>query len=181
MGEIHQQQPGVKLFVGLLAANEELLQMARRRLALDFSPVDHESPVIPFTYSDYYNEEMGDTLLRQWISLTEPIHITELPGIKIFTNRLETLYSREGRRAINIDPGYVTLGKVVLATTKDYDHRLYVRDGIFEEVTLHYRRTKGFLPWPWTYPDYKCETALEFFQQTRRILQSSIEREATAK
>lgn len=170
MGDIKPSPDKCRLFFGLLAANHELLEKARARLARDYSPVDYESAVIPFTFSKYYDAEMGGQLLRQWISTERLIHITELPDIKQHTNRLETLYVENEKRRVNIDPGYVNLAKVVLATTKDYEHRLYIRDGIFEEVTLHFRRAHGFVAWPWTYPDYQSETACQFFAEVRNAL-----------
>ncbi len=170
MGEIRTSDEKVRLFFGLLAGSTEELEMAVSRLALDFSPVESRSPVQPFTHSDYYAGEMGTGLLRQWVATRDPIFVTELPSIKIHTNRLEKLFAREGRRRINLDPGFVSTAKVVLATTKDHAHRIYVADGIFEEVTLRYTRPHGFEPWPWTYQDYRTPGALEFFAQLRKSL-----------
>lgn len=170
MGIAKPNLPKVTLFFGLLAASDALLEEGRRRLERDFSPIDMQSKVLTFTQSNYYEREMGAALLRQWVSTILPIAVTELVGIKHWTNRLEMLYADNGMRKLNIDPGYVALPKVVLATTKDYDHRIYVRDGIYEEVTLHYRRGHGWLPWPWTYPDYSTEEALEFFTRVREQL-----------
>lgn len=157
-----------------------MLRTVQVRLALDFSSIDIRSDVIGFSYSDYYTQEMGSGLLRQWVSTSAAIEMTELVAIKHFTNRLEQLFARQGARTVNIDPGYATLAKVVLATTKDYDHRLYIGNGIYEEVTLHYRRKVGFESWPWTYPDYKSDTALEFFSRVRQTLHAQIEAERSS-
>ncbi|MCX7019041.1 MAG: DUF4416 family protein [bacterium] len=171
MGEIRKEPPRGKLFFGLLGVSDEMLELARRRLAVDFSPVDCASAVIPFTHTNYYQREIGQALLRQWIAMSGTILLAELPDFKLHTNSLEKLFAEGGGRRVNIDPGYITLSKVVLATTKDYDHRICTGNGIFEEVTLHYRRSAGgFVPWPWTYPDYATETARAFFLAARALL-----------
>lgn len=171
MGIPKTPQP-VKLFFGLLASSPDRLAEATRHLTYDFSAVELSSEVIEFDLTDYYADEMGSGLLRQWVATTVPILPRELAPIKLHTNRLEALFSVQGKRTVNIDPGYVSLSKVVLATTKDYSHRIYVRDGIYEEVTLVYRRGSGFEPWPWTYPDYRSETAKRFFLAVRESLRA---------
>lgn len=171
MGEIREGSQRAKLFFGVLAPSESACEGLEKRLALEFSPIEARSRFIAFDQTHYYEKEMGPDLVRRWVSVANPISVTELVAIKRFTNTLEQLFARDGRRTINIDPGYVTLGKVVLATTKDYDHRLYIGSGIYEEVTLRYRRTSaGFEPWPWTYPDYSTPEALEFFKHVRDLL-----------
>ncbi|MGB9690677.1 MAG: DUF4416 family protein [Candidatus Sumerlaeaceae bacterium] len=162
-----RKAPPVKLFFGLIASDEYWLERARRRLAHDFSHISHESALIPFNLTGYYEDEMGPGLLRQWIATEKLIPPAKLVEVKRHTNRLELLFAHEGKRRVNIDPGYVSLSKVVLATTKDHAHRLYVGTGIYEEVTLVYRRSQGFEPWPWTYPDYRLETARKFFLELR--------------
>jgi hypothetical protein len=171
MGLARNNTQKVKLFFGLLATTPDLLETARARLSMDYSEIDIESPVIPFDQSNYYEPEMGPGLLRQWIATDEPVFMHELVSIKRSTNQLEQCFATEGNRQVNVDPGYVSLSKVVLATTKDYDHRIYVRNGIYEEVTLHYRRPGGFTPWPWTYPDYRTDVAAGFFREARLKLQ----------
>lgn len=141
------------------------------RIEKDYSPLDLATNPMLFDHSAYYEPEMGPNLLRQWISMTQPLLPTELVGVKLDTNRLEGLWATAGgKRSVNLDPGYITQSKVILATTKDYDHRIYVADGIYEEVTLHFRRPAGFEPWPWTYPDYKTQTAIDFFNAAREKL-----------
>lgn len=173
MGDIRTEPRVGKLFFALLADSHDLIAEVRHRLELDYSPVETASDPVDFTHTRYYEGEMGPGLIRQWIGTQQPIFLPELVGTKRYTNQLEQFHGRDGRRRINIDPGYVTLSKVVLATTKDYDHRIYVRDGIYEEVTLHYRRSDGFRPWPWTYPDYQTDIALEFFRRVRSHLRET--------
>jgi len=173
MGQIRYPQP-VKLFFGLLAGTEQLLDSACERIEKDFSPIDVTSPVIPFDQTDYYSQEMGTNLLRQWVSVTKPIAPEELVRIKLYTNSLERLFAVGENRQVNFDPGYVSLSKVVLATTKDHAHRLYIGQGIYEEVTLFFRRGKGFESWPWTYPDYRLPTSREFFLEVRESLRREL-------
>lgn len=160
-------QEKVKLFFGVLASSETLISEAKRRLTLDFSEVEDESPVMIFSHTGYYVSEMGSRIMRMWLSVRLPIFADELVDIKSHTNLVEQVYADGGRRRLNLDPGYVSDSKVVLASTKDHAHRIYVGRGIYEEVTLHYRRGTGFEPWPWTYPDYRTPEALAFFEKVR--------------
>ncbi|MCX7718255.1 MAG: DUF4416 family protein [Candidatus Sumerlaeaceae bacterium] len=167
MGHARVMHDKVKLFFGILASSEDLIPEAGRRLGLDFSEVEDESPVTVFSHTDYYAKEMGSRILRKWFSVRLPIFPDELVDIKQHTNLLEQVYADDGHRRLNLDPGYVSASKVVLASTKDHAHRIYVGRGIYEEVTLHYRRGIGFEPWPWTYPDYRTPEALAFFEKVR--------------
>ena len=111
-------------------------------------------------------------LRKHFISFHELIAPERLVDAKLRTNELEELFAREdggGGRTVNVDPGCVNHSKMVLATTKDHAHRVYVGRGIFEEVTLSYRRTEGFIPNPWTYPDYRSPERLAFFGRLREI------------
>jgi hypothetical protein len=122
---------------------------------------------------------MGQSLLRRFISIVNLIDQVELPTIKIQTNLLEKLFARpEGSRQVNIDPGYLTFSKVILATTKDYTHRLYLGKKIYGEVTLQYKGgEKSFCPWEWTYPDYREPVAINFFNELRNIYKRQLKRE----
>lgn len=173
MGDICSPKP-VKLFAGLLASSESLLAEVRTRLEREFGPVDLISPVWPFTATDYYRDELGDTVSRQFVFFENLVDPVRLPDIKIRTNQIEQdigvgHHRPAGQRPVNIDPGYITLSKLVLATTKDYSHRLYLRDGIYAEVTLRYH-ARRWERLPWTYADYAAETYHEFFETARSRL-----------
>jgi hypothetical protein len=121
--------------------------------------VSHLGPIVsktdskPFSQTTYYEKEMGNKLLRRFI-LFKPLRgREELPAVKLMTNDLEAATSADGRRTFNVDPGYLSLEQVILATTKGYSHRIYLDKGIFGDLTLIYiNGTYGSLPW--TYPDY---------------------------
>lgn len=132
--------------------------------------IDLQTELIKFNFTDYYNEEMGDEILRYWISF-EPLIVLDSPyKIKLLTNQIEQecFSDEKGNRKVNIDPGYVEGSKLVLFSTKNYSHRIYLGKGIFAEVTLIYKHGKfEFLPW--TYPDYKTDLAVDFFLKVRNV------------
>lgn len=172
MGRIAKPQP-VKLFIGLLARSEDLLPLAERLLANKFGPVDHRSPVIPFSQTDYYRRELGPDIKRQFLGFRRLVKPDDLPKIKVFTNRLEKRLSDRQGRQVNLDPGILDQAKVVLATTKDFTHRLYLSLGIWAEVTLHYAGGR-WQSWPWTYPDYQTEAYQQVFAELRRLYRSQL-------
>ena len=176
MGEIKIHQP-VKLISGLLYLSETLIKEVETILINEFGPIDLQSEAFPFNLTDYYVDELGEGILRKYIAFEKLIDIVRLPDIKIWTNEIEKKFSDKdsGKRKINIDPGYLTLSKMILATTKNYSHRIYLRDGIYAEVTLHYHK-KSFTPWDWTYPDYKLEKTINFFNKVREIYKEQLQK-----
>lgn len=167
MGKIKQPEP-VVLIVGMISASPELFDLAQDRLKEKFGELNFISPILPFNATNYYCEEMGTELQRRFISFERLIDPGELASIKIFTNLLEENFSLNSKRKINLDPGYISQSKLVLATTKDHQHRIYLRDGIYAEVTLRFR-AKKFQPWEWTYPDYQTQTYLDIFLSIRKL------------
>ena len=157
MGFVRSPRP-VNLVCGLVSSDPDLMARAVRLLEQRQGPRDAASEVWPFDYTDYYAVEMGENLQRQFISFAQLIDPGALAGIKVLANELERrvnldLGLPEEQRRVNIDPGYLTLAKLVLATTKDYSHRMYIGQGIYAESTLHYEHGQ-WIAWPWTYPDY---------------------------
>ncbi len=157
-----------KLFIGLLFTEDKVYLEAKRILEKEFGIVDFESQAIPFVYTKYYEKELGTNINRRFISFPVPVQQNALFKIKIATNELEDKFRSNGHRQINIDPGILDLNKVILATTKDYAHRIYLNNGIFAEVTLHYQK-RSFCPWDWTYPDYRSPEYIQIFNQLRDI------------
>ncbi len=167
MGKPKEPQPA-KLFMSLIASEDEFLHRGIKDLCLDFGEIDSTSERLPFCFTDYYAKEMGDHLFRHFITFKNLISINLLPDVKRSTNGFEERYATpSGNRRLNIDPGYVCLEHVILATTKGYAHRPYLRDGIYADLTLIYRN-KSFQPLEWTYPDYRQEEVIKLFNQFRK-------------
>ena len=161
----------VKPIVGAIFSSEGILIKAKVNLEKKFGPLDFESSIVPFNSTKYYEKEMGPGLLRQFLSFQRLINPQDLAAIKLYTNRLEKRLScRQDRfsRKINLDPGYICASKLVLATCKNYSHRIYLDKGVFAEVSLHFRQGT-FIPWPWTYPDYKTSEYVRCFNAIREI------------
>ena len=167
MGKVKEPLP-VKLIASLFAGSGELLEEARVRLSQEFGPVDYESELLPFDHTNYYAAEFGENLKRRFVAFEELVHPGKLAEIKRLTNALEMEWAVEGKRRINIDPGYVSHSKLVLATTKNHAHRIYLGQGIYAEVTLHYCRGT-FRPWLWTYPDYASPPLIAIFNHIREL------------
>jgi hypothetical protein len=168
----------VKLITALMGHHSDDLATARTYLTDQYGTIDTESATYDFTFTDYYTKEMGAPLIKQFISFTELIDPERLADIKLSTNVMEEKFSRpDGQpgRGVNIDPGYLTPAKLVLATTKDYSHRIYLKKGIYAEVTLEYRH-QALHAYPWTYPDYKTDSAFDYFLQVRHILMENHDR-----
>ena len=144
----------VKLFVSVLATDRGLMAAAIGQLAGHFGQPDFVSEVLPFDYTDYYAAEMGEGLVRRFVTFERLIRPEELPAVKLCTNALEATFTGGGgARRVNIDPGYVARQHFILATGKGYSHRPYVGRGIYADLTLEYRKDT-FRPLEWTYPGY---------------------------
>ncbi|MDB5046951.1 MAG: hypothetical protein JWO30_22 [Fibrobacteres bacterium] len=159
----------VKLVVGLLGADLEILKQARTVLLEKFGPEEEVMPPIPFIWTQYYADEVGVSPWRTFLSYENLISREDLVDIKRYTNGLELDLARGGLRRVNVDPGYLTLGQFFLATTKDQRHRVYVRDGIFVEPTLYFQDGL-FHPFEWTYRDYRSAEYRDYFMAARSKL-----------
>lgn len=166
MGQAKTPQP-VKLIVSAFAPGDALLQDARDALDAEWGAIEWESELLPFDHTPYYQPEFGAGLVRRIWTFAALIDPSELAAIKVRTNELEGSWADGGRRKVNLDPGYVSPAKLVLATTKNHGHRIYLGQGIYAEVTLQYR-DGAFRPWPWTYPDYATPHYCALFEGIRR-------------
>jgi len=155
-----------KLVVGLFMGDKALLEAAARDLSDAFGPIDLISPWFDFNFTDYYTSEMGAPLFRRVLSFREHVQQHGLTDIKLVTNGFEEKYAENGRRRINMDPGCLVRERFVLATTKNYTHRISIGRGIYADLTLIYTRG-GFQTLPWTYPDYAEESMLTFLGRVR--------------
>ncbi len=176
MGKVKKRNP-TKLIIGLIFKEEVFFEKVKTILKKRFGTIDFQSQTLPFKYTDYYEKEFGTGLKRKFISFKKLIYPQSIAKIKIFTNKIEDKFLlKKTVRLINIDPGYLELGKLVLATTKDHKHRIYLDKGIYAEVTLFYE-DKSFKPWTWTYPDYASNEYLEIFDNIRNIYAQQIKNE----
>jgi hypothetical protein len=172
MWELKEPKP-VKLVVGVLAANGNCLHAAVEEIRSEFGKMDLVSDIWLFTQTDYYKDETGPDILRQFVSIEKLMDPGELAQIKHQTNQLEKeLAGKSGlslARPVNLDPGYIEPSKLVLASTKNYSHRIYIGRKIYAEVTLVF--DKGcWRPLPYTYPDYRQQCYLDFFEKVRARL-----------
>ncbi len=174
MGKIYRYL-SVKLIVGLIFNNTDSLSKAKTLLKRHFGHIDFESPVLDFNYTDYYKNEFGSGLKRAFISFDRLISPQKISDIKILTNKLENKLSTKGKRNINIDPGYLDMAKVVLATTKDFAHRIYLGKGIYAELTLTFQ-DNAFRHKEWTYPDYRTPAYTGIFNSIRKIYANQIKK-----
>ncbi len=158
-----------KLVIRFLFSDFEAQLHALGALAGDFGPIDFLSAPGDFPYTTYYDDEMGRGLRRQTASFMNLVAQGALPDFKLRTNEIEAQFLRNGKRQVNIDPGILSLERLVLATGKNFTHRVYLREGIYADLTLIY--TKGaYRPLPWTYPDYREPEFLHYLQVLRRKL-----------
>ncbi len=169
----------VKLFVGMLSSDPALFPVCADIFCTKYGSIDYESPLLPWNLTHYYREELGDDIFRKFIFFKELIDPGELPKIKIFATMVEEKFSVQAekttQRKINLDPGYVTEAKVVLATTKDYSHRIYIGSNIYAEVTLKYNiRNHEYAANDYTYPDYCTDQYRAIFASARERLRTAL-------
>ena len=158
------------LVVAAFSRYDEALDWAERALVERYGPVRLKSDRFEFRETEHYTASMGADLRKQFFAFERLIRPEQLAEIKRATNVLEhefaTQYSHGVLRPLNLDPGYLLLGKFVLASTKDHMHRVYLEGGIYAEVTLYFK-DGGFVPWPWTYPDYRRDDYRAFLRTAR--------------
>lgn len=172
MWELKSPQP-VKLIVGILSSDSAYLTRSAELLSEAFGRIDLASEVWPFTFTNYYQEEMGDTISRQFLSFEPLLDPGALAGIKHQTNAMEQTLARElpstVTRPVNLDPGFIETSKLVLATTKNFSHRIYIGQQMYAEVTLSFHKG-SWIAFPYTFPDYQQASYQQFFSQVRERL-----------
>lgn len=174
MGEI-KSHPPVLLFTAITFNGKVDLKEVFAQLENQFGRIEKQSPVFDFdAFTDYYEPEMGAGLEKVIVTFEQLIDAEQLPDIKRITNQIELKISKSKNRSVNIDPGYLNLSKMVLATTKDYSHRLYLGKGIFGDLHLVFQN-KSFQVQTWTYPDYRQPQIIEFFNEVRQQYREKLE------
>ena len=165
MSKLGSPEP-VKLISSMFSSDGDLLAEVLGELSGKYGRADFISEFIPFDYTDYYAGEMGQTLIRRFVSFESLVRPDSLPAIKIFTNGIEERFLSDGKRMVNIDPGYISMYHLILATGKGYAHRPYLGDGIYADLTLIYKN-RTFQTLEWTYPDYAGKAAMGMFNMIR--------------
>jgi len=168
-------------FVAVITSDDDVRAWAYRRIAEQWGAIAECSPPLPFHANGFYSDAMGDGLMKTLVAITQPIDPVGLADWKTQTNQWEAEAAAELSqpqlrpltRPLNLDPGYITQAKLVLATVKDRDHRVYLKDGIFGEITLTYVG-RQWVHHRWTYPDYRTDEVFEFAMRCRRRLRKHL-------
>ncbi len=176
MWEIKEPAP-VKLIIGILAANETCMEQALKAITNRFGTIDLTSHIWPFTQTHYYDKETGSSILRRFVTIEKPIHPGKLARIKYQTNDIEKALAQSlaehAIRPVNLDPGIVEPSKLVLASTKNFSHRIYIGENMFAEITLIFDKGQWRFT-PYTYPDYQTPHYLAFFDQVREKIKQQL-------
>jgi hypothetical protein len=166
MSHPHEPDP-VKLISSLFSPEKKLIDRVIDHMSKTIGLVDWISPELLFDRTRYYAREMGWPLHRRFMSFSELVPADHLVEIKLKTNEIENQYLRDENRMVNIDPGYISAERLILATGKNYVHRVYLSKGIYADLTLLFQKG-GFRPLKWTYPDYSAPEIIESFNDIRK-------------
>lgn len=173
----HQEE--ALLFVGALYSQPGVFEHCLPELSQLFGPIVLQSKVMTWDHSPYYTEEMGSPIFRSFLFFQRCIDAALLPEIKISTDEMERGNLKDGRRQLNLDPGYLTEAKVILASTKNYSHRIYLGSGIYAEQ--EYIFSKGaYRPLSHTYTDYKKTEYLAVFSRARQLFRTMLAERRTS-
>jgi len=172
MGRVKAPEPAL-LFIGTLYSDAAIFKRSKEILGKNFGDVLLESPSTAWEYSSYYKDELGWPLFRQFIFFRNLIDPGILSDTKLKANDIEDALSSEGKRCINLDPGYLTLSKIVLASTKNYAHRIYLGKGIYGEVSLLFK-DGVYNSYLYTYRDYQDKTSIDIFMNARALFKKML-------
>jgi len=164
----------VKLFFSIFAGSEEAINKVIKELEVVYGIIDITSAFMPFDETNYYEGEFGKGLIRKLIFFERLISPEEIVKVKKHAIDIEKKYTFGEKRLVNIDPGYISLSRVVLSTGKDYTHRIYLGEGVYADLTYIYKKKEGYVNLPWTYPDYAKSDMKYFFEQARKLLKEQL-------
>lgn len=168
--------PPARMLVSVIYRDENRFALARDALGELLGEIESASGAFPFDKTDYYEEEMGSPLCRKFLAWKDPVPRDALVAAKRHAEDVENRLSRDGRRTVNIDPGLLTEENFLLATGKNYSHRIYLGDGVYADLTLVYRKG-DYHPLPWTYPDYASPAVRAYLSGERDALRETRKRE----
>lgn len=167
----------VKLVIAFFSTSVKILDEVESKLEKRYGKIDYKTPDIDFIETDYYNEEMGNNLITRYISFYKTVSRSSLPSIKKYCCQLEVKYSKnkEGalKRLVNIDPGLLSLENFILATGKAYSHRIYLKKGVWADLTLIYQK-ENYTNLPWTYPNYQSKKIKKALLKIREIYHNQL-------
>lgn len=173
MLELHSPKR-VKFICAFIYHDQKIYDKVLSLLKKNYGAIDFESEEISFDHTDYYKKEMGAGLKRKFVSFKRLKTADSFIDVKLRTVKLERKFAKDGKRSINIDPGYLTLANLVLLTTKNFSHRIYLGRKVFAEVTLLYQ-DKKFVDLPWTFPDYKTDAYKDVLTKVRTIYYKQVD------
>jgi hypothetical protein len=165
--------PPVKLIAALMVNDRIVVQNIMEILQQQWGPVDLDSDWFDFDHSDYYENEFGQNLKKKYISFENLLTIDSVPDYKIWSNSVEDQYASNANRSVNIDPGYIADAKLILATTKNLAHRIYIGKNMYADQQLIFRN-HTFWPMPWTFADMKQDASIQFFNRVRKKYQEQL-------
>lgn len=179
MWNIKPPIPG-KLIVGILACNDEVIHVATGLLEDKFGEIDLQSPIYQFDHTDYYRHQTGTNIRRKFVTFRKLFDPGKLAEMKYQTVLLEKQLAAELHygvpRPVNLDPGILEPSKLVLASTKNFAHRIYIGMNIYAEVTLTYNKGT-WESYPFTFPDYKSGLYNDFLNVSRETLVDQLRRD----
>ena len=155
-----------KLVIGFFLNEKNFGTPVVENLTKKFGDVDIVSAWMSFDQTTYYEPEMGAPLFRRMMAFEKLIHQSELAQVKLITNEIEKQFADKGKRVVNIDPGYMLLERFVLATGKNFAHRIYIGKRIYADLTLVFRKGR-FEALPWSFPDYVGDQVQTFLMRVR--------------
>lgn len=164
--------PPAKLFIGIIFNSDEVLAAAEKIIMKKYGDIDFRTKSMPFIHTKYHGD-MGSSQFKVFISFKKLIRREDIVEIKLHTNKIEKKFTENKIRRINIDPGYLTLSNVYLATCKEFFHRVYLRKGVYLENEYRYV-ARRYQPWEWTYPDFQKPEYIYFFLEVRRIYHNEL-------
>jgi len=155
-----------KLVISFISKDKELINSCIKKVGQKFSPADFVTEFVDFTHTSYYEKELGGSLKRRFASFKKLLDRKDLVKVKKLTNLIENETVHSKKRRINIDPGFLTIENFILASGKNFTHRVYLKDGIFADLTLIFTKN-DFKELSWTYPDYKEKAVKDMLRKIR--------------
>jgi hypothetical protein len=171
MSRRKQPLPARLLFSVIFRENRDF-ETSLRKISDRLGDVACTSEPFPFDRTDYYEREMGAPLYRRFVLMANAVSRDELPLTKLAAEAIENELSVHGKRTVNIDPGLLADENFVLASGKNYSHRIYLRDGVFADLTLVFQKGE-YRPLPWTYPDYASAKIRAYLTELRMEIQGA--------